>query len=338
MLYESGISLKNYDKTLIGWSNLTSLQSNVIFNAETIQYCESEQARQYLIATYGWTITDGGKAPLCNEDNDLDGVLDYLDTCLETKPNVTVNDNGCEIIAADAILVYGATPTCPGEANGSISISSALSDYYFNVSIEGPASSDFNGISLNENLEVSNLSTGLYTVTVSIPDISYSQTYGIQINEVGSISGKRESLNTTTKTASYNVEGSYTYTVDVNGELKNYNFTSNGKNEIQLTDLAEFNAISISGESDCQGKVTDSFAFSDRIIMYPTITTGEVFVEGFEESSTVLVYDLSGRLVLIKELSELGSNSIDFQVLESGIYPTVIQSKELSKTFKIIKQ
>tara|TARA_R110000737_G_scaffold346753_1_gene376932 strand:- start:144 stop:1757 length:1614 start_codon:yes stop_codon:yes gene_type:complete len=338
MLYESGISLKNYDKTLIGWSNLTSLQSNVIFNAETIQYCESEQARQYLIATYGWTITDGGKAPLCNEDNDLDGILDHLDTCIETRPNVTVNDNGCEIIASDAILVYGATPTCPGEANGSIKISSSLTDYIFNIAVEGPISTDYNEVSLNENLEIASLTTGLYTVTISIPDISYSQTYGIQINQVGTISGKRESLNTTAKTASYNVEGSYTYTVDVNGELKNYNFTSNGKNEIQITGLAEFNAISITGESDCQGKVTDSFAFLDGIIMYPTITSGEVFVEGFEESSTVLVYDLSGRLVLSKELSELGSNSIDFQVLESGIYPTVIQSKELSKTFKIIKQ
>ena len=333
----TSLSLENYDSTLLGWAE-QNIKDNIDFHGGNSQYCDSEIARLKLQNDFGWIITDGGKAPLCNEDNDLDGILDHLDTCIETRPNVTVNDNGCEIIASDAILVYGATPTCPGEANGSIKISSALTDYNFNISVEGPISTDYNEISLNENLEVANLATGLYTVTISIPDISYSQTYGIQINEVGTISGKRESLNTTAKTASYNVEGSYTYTVDVNGELKNYNFTSNGKNEIQLTDLAEFNAISITGESDCQGIVTDSFAFSDGIIMYPTITSGEVFVEGFEESSTVLVYDLSGRLVLSKELSELGSNSIDFQVLESGIYPTVIQSKELSKTFKIIKQ
>ena len=337
MLNDSGVSVGNYDLLLNSWSQ-QSLQNNVQFEASNIQYCDGENARQYLTDTYGWIITDGGKVPFCNEDNDSDGILDHLDTCLETRPNVIVNENGCEIIAADAILVYGATPTCPGEANGSISISSALTDYIFNIVVEGPTSSDYIGISLNDNLEVSNLNTGLYTVTIAIPDISYAQTYGIQINEVGTISGKRESLNTKAKTASYNVEGSYTYTVDVNGEMKTFNFMTSGINEIQLSDLAEFNAISISGESDCQGVVTDSFAFSEGVIMYPTITTGEVFVEGFDESSTVLVYDLAGRLVLSQILSGKGSNLIDLRALEKGMYPTVIQSKENSKTFKIIKR
>ena len=337
MLNDSGVSIGNYDLLLNSWSQ-QSLQNSVQFEASNIQYCDGENARQYLTDTYGWIITDGGKVPFCNEDNDLDGVLDHLDNCLETRPNVTVNENGCEVIASDAIMVYGATPTCPGESNGSISITSALTDYNFNIAIEGPISSDYNGISLNENLEIPNLITGLYTITISIPDISHSQTYGIQINEVGTISGKRESLNTKAKTASYNVEGSYTYTVDVNGEMKTFNFMTSGINEIQLTDLAEFNAISISGESDCQGVVTDSFAFSEGVIMYPTITTGEVFVEGFDESSTVLVYDLAGRLVLSQILSEQGSNLIDLRALENGMYPTVIQSKENSKTFKIIKR
>ncbi|APQ18984.1 BspA family leucine-rich repeat surface protein [Maribacter hydrothermalis] len=333
-----GLSLDNYDKTLTGWANLPSLQNNVVFDAANSKYCESENARQSIIDTFGWTINDFGKVPFCNEDNDLDGILDHKDSCLDTRPNVTVNDNGCEIIVANAILVYGASPTCPGEANGTIEISSNLINYGFNISIEGPVSFDYNEISLNNNLEVSNLTTGMYTVTIAIPDISYVQTYGIQINEVDTISGKRENLNTSAKTALYNVEGSYNYTVDVNGELKNYNFTSNGVNEIQLSDLGEINTISISGESDCQGKVTDSFAFTDGLIMYPTITTGEVFVEGCDESSTVLVYDLSGRLVFSKTLSPQDSNSIDIQALETGVYPMVIQSKENSKTFKIIKQ
>ena len=338
MLDATGLSVENYDTTLIGWSKLSNLQPNMEFSAYGLQYCESQEARQIIIDTYGWTFNYDGKVPFCNEDNDLDGVLDQFDNCLETKPNATVNDNGCEIIASDAILVYGVTPTCPGEANGSISISSELTDYIFNIAVEGPVSTDYNEVSLNENIEVANLTTGLYMVTISIPDISYSQTYGIQINEVGSISGKRESLNTAAKTATYNVEGSYMYTVDINGELKNFSFTTNGINEIQLTDLAEFNAISITGESDCQGMVTDSFAFSDSVIMFPTITSGEVFIQGYEESSTVLVYDLSGKLVISKTFSGQGLNSIDLQTMETGIYPTVIKSKQHSKTFKIIKK
>lgn len=334
----SGLSNANYESILEGWSQLPSLQRGVTFDALQNQFCESEDARQNIVENYNWLITDGGKASFCNEDNDFDGILDHKDSCLDTRPNVIVNDNGCEIIAADAILVYGATPTCPGEANGSISISSELTDYIFNIAVEGPVSTDYNEVSLNENIEVANLTTGLYMVTISIPDILYSQTYGIQINEVGSISGKRESLNTSAKTATYNVAGSYTYIVDINGELKNFSFTSNGKNEIQLSDLSEFNAISITGESDCQGMVTDSFGFSDGIIMFPTITSGEVFIQGYEESSTVLVYDLSGKLVLSKAFSGQGLNSINLQTMETGIYPTVIKSKQHSKTFKIIKK
>ena len=58
----SGIALsqENYDATLIGWNALPSLQSNVIFGGGNSQYCMGEDARQNLIATYGWTITDGG--------------------------------------------------------------------------------------------------------------------------------------------------------------------------------------------------------------------------------------------------------------------------------------
>ncbi|CAN0605433.1 unnamed protein product, partial [Ectocarpus sp. 12 AP-2014] len=128
----SGLSNANYDSILEGWSQLPSLQRGVIFDALQNQFCESEDARQNIVENYNWLITDGGKASFCNEDNDFDGILDHKDSCLDTRPNVIVNNNGCEIIAADAILVYGATPTCPGEANGSISISSELTDYIFN--------------------------------------------------------------------------------------------------------------------------------------------------------------------------------------------------------------
>jgi surface protein len=67
----SGVELsqENYDATLIGWSNL-SLQPNVSFDAGSSTYCLAEEARQNIIDTYGWTITDGGfvecQPPLCS--------------------------------------------------------------------------------------------------------------------------------------------------------------------------------------------------------------------------------------------------------------------------------
>jgi len=61
MFEGSGLSTQNYDATLIAWNNLPLLQNGVQFDAGNSQYCSSEVARQNLIDTYGWNITDGGK-------------------------------------------------------------------------------------------------------------------------------------------------------------------------------------------------------------------------------------------------------------------------------------
>ncbi|MER3375333.1 MAG: BspA family leucine-rich repeat surface protein [Allomuricauda sp.] len=61
MFKGSGLSKENYDATLIAWNNLLSLQNGVEFDGGNSQYCSSEAARQNLIDSYGWNITDGGK-------------------------------------------------------------------------------------------------------------------------------------------------------------------------------------------------------------------------------------------------------------------------------------
>ena len=58
MFSSSGLSTDNYDLILNSWSQ-QSLQLNVGFGAENINYCNGADARQSLIDTYGWTITDG---------------------------------------------------------------------------------------------------------------------------------------------------------------------------------------------------------------------------------------------------------------------------------------
>jgi hypothetical protein len=56
----SGLGLINYDNTLIGWSQLT-LQQNVEFGAEGSTYCNGAAARQSIIDTFSWSITDAGE-------------------------------------------------------------------------------------------------------------------------------------------------------------------------------------------------------------------------------------------------------------------------------------
>jgi surface protein len=338
MFDNSGLNLENYDKTLIGWSNLPSLQNDVVFNGGDSQYCESEEARQYLIDTYGWTITDGGKDPLCNQDNDLDGILDHKDNCLNTVPNATVNESGCEIIPNNAISVYGLTPTCPGTANGSIQVSSSLTGRSYNISLDGPTTITENSVSLDQPFVIDNLSTGLYTVEISIPEVSYNQSFGIQINEVGSISGKRENLDLKSKSVSYYVEGSHSYKVNINGKDTLFNFDSIESNQIQLNDLNGFNTISISGKSDCQGIIKDSFNLSNSVVMYPVNTKDKTFIEGYDEQSEVQIFDISGRLLFQKKLDIDKLEFIDIESYDPGMYPVKIISNKNTQTFKIIKQ
>jgi surface protein len=58
------LSTANYDAILSGWSAQT-VQNGVDFGGGNSQYCEAATARQNLINTFGWTITDGGEDPNC---------------------------------------------------------------------------------------------------------------------------------------------------------------------------------------------------------------------------------------------------------------------------------
>ena len=62
MFYGVILSTSNYDDLLLGWSQLT-LQSNVTFDAGYSKYSNvAADARQFIITTFAWTITDGGLA------------------------------------------------------------------------------------------------------------------------------------------------------------------------------------------------------------------------------------------------------------------------------------
>jgi surface protein len=54
------LSTHNYDSLLNGW-DVQILQPNVKFNGGNSNYCTGETARENMINTDGWTITDGGK-------------------------------------------------------------------------------------------------------------------------------------------------------------------------------------------------------------------------------------------------------------------------------------
>ncbi|MFD1628742.1 BspA family leucine-rich repeat surface protein [Pseudopedobacter beijingensis] len=58
MLDVSGLSLENYDATLIGWASRSDLQSNVKLGAKRLKYCTAEEARNELINKWGWQVME----------------------------------------------------------------------------------------------------------------------------------------------------------------------------------------------------------------------------------------------------------------------------------------
>ena len=59
MLYATSLSATNYDATLIGWAEHV-LQQNVQFGETPSTYCLAASARQHIIDSYNWSITDEG--------------------------------------------------------------------------------------------------------------------------------------------------------------------------------------------------------------------------------------------------------------------------------------
>lgn len=55
MLSNCGMSIGNYDNTLIGWAS-QNVQSNVNIGASGLSYCDGETARNMLINTHGWSF------------------------------------------------------------------------------------------------------------------------------------------------------------------------------------------------------------------------------------------------------------------------------------------
>ncbi|MEZ4810806.1 MAG: BspA family leucine-rich repeat surface protein [Allomuricauda sp.] len=338
MFSGAGLALDNYDKTLLGWNSLPVLQNDVILNAGNSQYCESFMARQNLIDTYGWIISDAGEASLCNQDNDADGVPDHKDTCLDSQPGAEVNANGCDIVPIDAIKVYVLTPSCVGSSDGAIEISMANSGYLLDILIEGDGySNQLNDKPSGTDFTIHDLPVGMYAVTISIPEIFFEQSYGVSINELSSVTGKRASLDSKSRTVSYSVVGSNAYKVLVNGQKMDFTFEDTGEHTISIENLVGQTEVEISGENDCQGKIMDSFYVGDAFQVYPTITSSKVYLISGNGSLNVKVFGLDGRLVKEQEYGQY-ENSMDMSSLKSGLYFVQMEMNGQKETVKIIKR
>tara|TARA_B100000949_G_scaffold235613_1_gene260462 strand:+ start:5074 stop:8304 length:3231 start_codon:yes stop_codon:yes gene_type:complete len=341
MFFNTGLSLENYDSMLSSWAGLSNLQNNVVFNAGDSRFCESSDERQFIIDTYGWTITDGGEAPLCNEDNDGDGVLDHKDLCLDTPSGVSVNPSGCDLIPNDAIQVLVLTPSCTDSSDGSIEVSMNAMGYLLDISLEGEGiTNQFLDVASGNQFDIDDLPVGTYTITISIPEILFERVFGVTVNSLESVSGKRQVLDTRARTVSYVVSGSKNYTVSVNGENQHFQFEDSGPQTIFMENLDGETNIIITGENDCQGKIEDNFFVEDSISVFPTVVSDTFNVISASGDIELVIYGLSGAVVQPMESLEFSNREakVDVSLLPSGLYLVNLVEGKNVKTVKIIKR
>ncbi len=107
---DSVLSTTNYDKVLIGWSALPSLQAGVPFGATNIRYsCAAEAARQSLIDDHGWIITDAGAGPCVSVAPNPIGFSATTVGRTDTQTVTVSNPGGADLeLPADAITLSGA--------------------------------------------------------------------------------------------------------------------------------------------------------------------------------------------------------------------------------------
>ena len=85
MLDSSNLSVENYSATLVAWSQLEGLQSDVTLNAGGLRYSNCVQPERDILtaAPNRWTISDSGPGIICLES-------DFVMTWRTTTPNETI--------------------------------------------------------------------------------------------------------------------------------------------------------------------------------------------------------------------------------------------------------
>ena len=130
------LSTPNYDSLLMGWLNYAPLKTGVSFDAGDSEYLTGGDARQTLIDTYSWSISDGGAAP---------GITTFFgdstpetNSCLKELP-IEVNTLSAKDISLIEIFVYNSSGLVISNSSPSSSFSWNVSGlnsgiYYFNSS------------------------------------------------------------------------------------------------------------------------------------------------------------------------------------------------------------
>lgn len=326
MFSNAGLSTENYDKLLNGWSGQT-LDYGVNFHAGNSQYCEAGDARQNLIDTYQWTISDNGENPFCSTDTDNDGVSDYRDDCSATPAGTIVNNEGCLDLFAypQNFTIEGSGETCPDENNGQINIM-ASQNFNYVATING---TDY---SFTDTLLVEDLEPGTYDICITVASQSFEQCYVLELAHASNISGKSSIEN---GKIFFNIDqGTAPYNVLVNGKSVIHTYSKDFSLDVQEGDLVE-----VATNKICEGSFLEMVEVIGAWHAYPNPTAGsfEIELPILEKEVIIDLFTIDSQLISTASYPVIGGSvKLNIDNLSMGIYFTKIHLKK-PITLKIIK-
>jgi hypothetical protein len=301
--------------------NFTSAQCNLTFTPHTSSICHGNCA----------TVTVSGANTYLWMPGGLTGSVVTLCPTVTTIYTVTGTDGSSNTCSAKDTIIVNPNPVVTPTATPSTVCAESTTHLSATSSVVG-TTYVWNPGGLNGNpILVSPSSTTIYTVTGTSPAVCTGSNYVTvtvtpnviptfnpipPINSGGSFTLQTTSINGITGTwlpaPNNTVTTTYTFT-PTEGQCATI---------VTLTVVVNPSAI---GEN-----------IADKTIMvYPNPSYNIIFVEGFENTVTVDIYDLNGKLLLSNQLN---ANKVDINPLAKGLYFIKLSTAEGSMVGKFVKE
>ena len=316
-LINSSISVANYDALLTGWSALT-LQQGVNFSNSTLQYCTAGEARQSIIDTYGWTITDAGLAPGCHNSDELTPITNAnfqaaINNCSTTNPvdgMCTDSEYGAMpdwdvSNVTDMSEAFGGVATTFNADLSSWDVSSVTDMRQMFISAIG-FNGDLSSWDVSSVTDMSNMfrNARVFNQDIGSWDVSSVTTMGYMFYDATSF----------------------------NQDISNWCVTNISSEPTSFSPNSPLSESNKPVWGTCPTASIDDQNQLD-ISIYPNPTNYKLFIQGLSSSSRVSIYNVLGKLVLSQTISK----EIDVNNLQSGIYIIKITDEQKEIVRKFIK-
>ncbi len=270
-------------------------------------------------------------------DDDMDGVLDKEDKCLNTPLGAMVDTNGCEVftLSPDAISVTASSTSCIGQKNGSILISTINKNFSYTILI-GDTNAGVLNKANNYSQKIENLSVGSYTITLRVDGVqNYERKYEVKIGEPAALNAIT-SVDSSKSILNIKLSGSDTYFVNLNGDQK-----ESAQSKIELPLVKGLNSLRITTNKDCQGAYNEEIFLSEEVNVSPNPTPGpvKIYIPGNDSVVEVKINNMMGSMILQTNQTIPYTRMLDLDLsnLSAGTYLIKLSGNTVRTVSKLVK-